>query len=72
MDGKMSVQNVSSNLIEERSHMPKRSQKYPYRVSDGEQKRYCQVKYDGYAKKPSKVEPVWLKDNYGVKEVVQS
>jgi hypothetical protein len=52
--------------------MPKLSQKYPCRVSEGEQKRYSQTKYDGYMKKPSKVNPVWLKDNYGVvKEVVK-
>lgn len=46
--------------------MPKRSQKYPYRVSEGEQKRYSQVKYDGYSKQPSKINPVRLKDNYGI------
>lgn len=63
--------NITTMVSEKRKAggvMPKRSPKYPYRVSEGEQKRYCQVKYDGYTKQPSKVEPVWLKDNYGVKK----
>ena len=43
----------------------------PYRLSNSEVRTSSAHHYEGYVKKPSKVNPVWLEDNYGVKEVAK-
>ena len=55
--------------------MGKRTSAYPNRRSSGEMRLNSQRKYNQIVKDaekhPSKVNPVWLEDNYGVKEVVK-
>ena len=48
--------------------MSKRSTEYPYRVSQGESKLNSSKAYTDYIKNPSKINPVWLRDNYGVRK----
>lgn len=48
--------------------MPKRTLTYPYRQSQGEQKMNSQKQYTKLVKSPSHIKPVWLQDNYGIKE----
>ena len=43
-----------------------------FRPSKSEIRQSSAHHYEGYVKKPSKVNPVWLEDNYGiVKEVMK-
>jgi hypothetical protein len=46
--------------------MPKRSS--PYLRNKSEQKRDSQRQYGKLVDKPSKINPVFLRDNYGIKE----
>lgn len=55
--------------------MGKRTSAYPNRRSSGEMRLNSQRKYNQIVKDaekhPSKINPVWLEDNYGVREVVK-
>ena len=49
----------------------KRSVEYPERRSNGEFKQNIQRKYSTMEKYPSKVNPVFWQDSYGVKKEVK-
>lgn len=46
----------------------KRSTAYPERRSYGEFKQNTQRKYSALVKMPSKINPIFLQDNYGIKK----
>lgn len=49
----------------------KRTEAYPERRSNGELRLNNQKTYNQYEKKPSKVNPVFKEDHYGVKKEVK-
>ena len=46
----------------------KRSIKFPQRRSHGEFKQNIQRRYGAIEKTPGKINPIFLKDNYGIKK----
>lgn len=49
----------------------KRSAEYPERRSNGEFKQNIQKKYCAMEKYPSKINPIFIQDNYGIKGEVK-
>ena len=50
----------------------KRSTAYPERRSHGEFKQTTQRKYGAIVKSPSKINPIFLQDNYGIKKEIKN
>jgi len=50
----------------------KRSAAYPERRSYGEFKLNTQRKYGTMVSKPSKINPIFLQDNYGIKKEIKN